>query len=566
MTYQVLARKWRPQVFEDVIGQEHITQTLTNAINTGRLAHAYLFSGSRGIGKTSVARIFAKAINCEQGEPGVPCNKCRSCTEITEGTSVDVQEIDGASNRGIDEIRELREGIKYMPSSSRYRIYIIDEVHMLTLQAFNALLKTLEEPPAHVKFIFATTEAHKVPATILSRCQRFDFKRIPLAQIVSHLEKIARDEGVEITSSGLSIIAREAEGSMRDAESLMDQVISFSGKRVEEKDITDILGIIDRDILFESSAAIIDGAADRCLEIVEKIYNSGYDIKEFYGALMEQFRNLLISLIAPEKHLLDMSETDRQEIARMAAKAGEHKLHLLLNFLINREEDLRFASNPRLILETTMIRLASLGDYLSFKEILNRLTALEKRLTGPLGDRYEAGSARPSDGGTPGDTKGSEGGGHGRARDRGKRKTWDDFLTFISKRNRAAHSILKEWRLVDFTGNTLEIERGDQSFSSRYFDDRERYEQLTGYCREFFQEDIQVKITGNRRAPAQPEKEQEKKILRRGSSADSGLPQTARDLLDLFDGKIVKNAPSSPGKLGPGEMKNQRRKTDERDA
>ena len=237
MVYEVLARKWRPQIFEDVIGQAHITQTLQNAIKGDRLAHAYLFSGARGVGKTSVARILAKAINCVEGEPGVPCNLCHSCTEITTGASVDVQEIDGASNRGIDEIRDLRETIKYMPSSSRFRVYIIDEVHMLTLPAFNALLKTLEEPPPHVKFIFATTESHKVPVTILSRCQKFDFKRIPLGLIVNQLGKITGEEGIEMSLSGMTLIAREAEGSMRDAESLLDQVVSFAGTKVEDKNI-----------------------------------------------------------------------------------------------------------------------------------------------------------------------------------------------------------------------------------------------------------------------------------------------------------------------------------------
>jgi len=253
MAYEVLARKWRPQVFQDVIGQEHITQTLINAINTERFAHAYLFSGARGVGKTSVARILAKAANCRQRSEGNPCNRCQSCIDITDGSSVDVQEIDGASNRGIDEIRELRENIKYMPSSGRFRVYIIDEVHMLTLPAFNALLKTLEEPPAHVKFIFATTEPHKVPVTILSRCQRFDFKRIPLVQLVDQLEKIARSEDINIDRSGICMIAREAEGGMRDAESLLDQVASYSGEKIEDRDIIDILGIIDRDLVFDIS-------------------------------------------------------------------------------------------------------------------------------------------------------------------------------------------------------------------------------------------------------------------------------------------------------------------------
>jgi len=443
MTYQVLARKWRPQLFQDVIGQEHITQTLMNAIKTDRLAHAYLFSGSRGIGKTSVARIFAKAINCEKGEPGIPCNICTSCTEITAGSSVDVQEIDGASNRGIDEIRELRESIKYMPSSSRYRIYIIDEVHMLTLPAFNALLKTLEEPPAHVKFIFATTESHKVPTTILSRCQRFEFKRIPLSQIISHLRKIAEDEGIEIGTPGLAIIAREAEGGMRDAESLLDQVISFSGQKVEEKDITDILGIIDRDIMFESSAAILEGAADRCLEVVEKIYNYGYDIKEFYRALMEQFRNLLISLIAPQKHLIDISESDREEIIRLAKTAGEEKLHLLLNFLISREEDLRFTSNPRLILETTMIKLCSLGDFLSFDDLLKKLTSLEKRLACSPVDDKQTNSERLSEPDAVWSQENRKSEAKGKPGHDQEDKTWDDFLSFLSTKSKAAFSILK---------------------------------------------------------------------------------------------------------------------------
>ncbi len=448
MSYEVLARKWRPQIFEDVIGQEHITRTLMNAIQTNRIAHAYLFSGSRGVGKTSVARIFAKAINCTEGEPGTPCNKCRSCLEITGGSSVDVQEIDGASNRGIDEIRELRDSIKYMPSSSRYRIYIIDEVHMLTLPAFNALLKTLEEPPDHVKFICATTETHKVPITIISRCQRYDFKRIPMVRITDHLRTIAKEEGIEIELSGIAIIAREAEGSMRDAESLMDQVISFAGRKITEKDITDILGIIDRNIIFETSAAMIEGSSEKCLEIVEKIYNHGHDIKEFYKTLMGQFRNLLMSTISTQDHLLDLSDRDKKEIQRQARTAGEEKLHAILNFLIHREENLKYSSSPRLILETTLIKLCHLDDFLSFGDLLKKVGALEKRLAGVTvqvdmniprqisdpakswagdGNRQETGKPVPAS--------------------IQKEKTWDDFLAFLAKKNGAMYAILKDWKL-----------------------------------------------------------------------------------------------------------------------
>ena len=552
MVYQVLARKWRPQLFQDVIGQEHINQTLMNAIKTGRLAHAYLFSGPRGVGKTSVARIFAKAINCDQGEPGIPCNKCRSCTEITDGSSVDVQEIDGASNRGIDEIRDLRESIKYMPSSSRYRIYVIDEVHMLTLPAFNALLKTLEEPPSHVKFIFATTESHKVPVTILSRCQRFDFKRIPAFQIISHMKRIADDEGIDIASSGLSVIAREADGSMRDAESLLDQVISFSGQKVEDKDITDILGIIDRDIIFESSAAILEGAADRCLEIVEKVYNYGYDIKEFYRALMQQFRNLLISLIAPQNDLIDISESDKDEIMRQAEMAGEQKLHLLLNFLINREEDLRFTSHPRLILETTMVRLCTLGDFLSFDDLLKKLTALEERLASSAGTKPAEVPERLSDPGAEwrqGDQDSSVAETDNQP---GGSKSWDDFLAFLATRSKAAHSVLKDWQLLKLTEETLEIEGRDESFSSSYFDDSDRYNQLIKFCGEFFEKDLQVKININHHTPDRAKKASKGKVFKRRGIRDSSLPKTAQDVLNLFEGQIIKEhpRPDKPDKRG----------------
>jgi len=535
MSYEVFARKWRPQVFEDVIGQEHITKTLINAIKAERLAHAYLFSGARGVGKTSVARILAKAINCTEGEPGIPCNKCHSCTEITNGTSVDVQEIDGASNRRIEEIRELRENIKYMPLSSRYRIYIIDEVHMLTREAFNALLKTLEEPPSHVKFLFATTDPHKVPVTILSRCQRFDFKRIPPGLIISQLEKIAEKEEIEIKRSGLNLIAREADGSMRDAESLLDQVVSYTGPTVEDKNILDILGIIDRDIIFETSLAIIEGSPVKCIEIVDRIYNYGYDIKEFYRALMDQFRNLLVSLIAPQNDLLEMTDSDRDEIKRQAEMAGSEKLQQSLNLLIAREENLKFTSHAKLVLETIMIKLCRLGEILSFDELIMKIETLEKRLSSfsSSGDNISAGHL--SDPGINWKTEEKGQDGPEMPGDKPEREDWDSLLTYLSSRNRAMSNVLKEWRLLNLTSDTLEIIRGGNSFSSSYLDEPERLNRLTGYCRKFFKRDIKIKMMANR------QNNNKKKDVPK--KEDSGFPQPVQEILQIFQGKIKEKIP-----------------------
>ena len=535
MSYEVLARKWRPQVFEDVIGQEHITQTLVNAIKTDRMAHAYLFSGARGVGKTSVARILAKAINCDEGEPGVPCNKCHSCVEITNGSSVDVQEIDGASNRGIDEIRELRENIKYMPSASRFRIYIIDEVHMLTLPAFNALLKTLEEPPAHVKFVFATTEPHKVPVTILSRCQRFDFKRIPLGKILKQLERIKKEEGIEISKSGLTLIAREAEGSMRDAESLLDQVVSFTGAKVEDKHISDILGIIDRELIFEASLAILEGSAEKCMEIVDRIYTYGYDIKEFYRVLMDQFRNLLVSLVAPENDLIDLTDTDKEEIDRQARMAGLEKLQQALNLLIVREPDLKLTSHPRLVLEIIMVKLCRLGDVLSFDQLLKKIDTLEKKVAA---FSVRSGSAgHLSDPGSDWEVEGRVADGLEMSPQIPKGQNWDDLLDHLASKNGAMANVLKEWRFLRLKGQTLEISRGDNPFSSSYLDEPERLSKFVEYCREFFGRDLKVKIVDDKEKHDRMDVSEREKANYKGKE-HSDLPQPVQDILQIFQGEI----------------------------
>lgn len=543
MAYEVLARKWRPQVFQEVVGQEHIIQTLVNAINTDRLAHAYLFSGARGVGKTSVARILAKALNCPNSVGGNPCNKCPSCEDITEGSSVDVQEIDGASNRGIDEIRELRENIRYMPQTGRYRVYIIDEVHMLTLQAFNALLKTLEEPPPHVKFVFATTEPHKVPITILSRCQRFDFKRLPIGRLIDQLTRITTEEGIEIKRSGLSIIAREADGSMRDAESLLDQVASYTGLKIEDKDINDILGIIDRDIIMETSQALIEGASGRCLEIVEKIYNYGYDIKEFYRAIMDQYRNLIVCLVAPASDLLDMTDDSIHELEIQAKKAGLEKLQQSLNILINREETLRFTSHTRLVLETIMVRICRLGDLLSFKELMEKISDLEKRLPvapvtyksmppGAVAEVQAVWDAKEEEAKDPEEEVALS-----------PEENWKKFMKFLTLKNAPMSKVLVEWNFKGFTGSSIELIRGESSFSSVYLDDEERMGKLTAYCREFFGRDIKIRIIGNgavnkAETPKAAAKDEPK------ARQYSDMPGPVQEVLKIFNGEIKEDAAS----------------------
>jgi len=519
MSYEVFARKWRPQVFEEVIGQEHIAQTLKRAILSDRLAHAYLFSGARGVGKTSVARIFAKALNCANPHEGNPCNVCTSCTEITQGSSVDVQEIDGASNRGIDEIRNLRDNIRYLPSHSTYRIYIIDEVHMLTLPAFNALLKTLEEPPAHVKFIFATTEPHKVPLTILSRCQRFDFKRIPLLQIQDQMKKITENEGITISGTSISILAREAQGSMRDAESLLDQVVSFAGSTVEDSSVMEVLGIIDRELLFKTTQAIIDGNGALCLDIVDEIYRYGYEIKEYYRELMVQFRNLIVSLLAQDpSRILDLSDHELNETKRQAQQAGIERLLHSVNFLITREADLRYTSNPRIAMEAILLKLAELKDYLSFSDLIGKLEDLERRIN-------QTAAPAPNESRlTMPDSQSSS----ANYRDHDDGDRWNAFLEYLNSKNRPMYNILKEWNPPAITEDKMEFPYGTGSFTASYFEDPEHFSQLSGYAHEFFHPNFKVVFSKHNGLSG----------TYKARKTDQ-VPDQVSDILDIFEGKIV---------------------------
>ena len=399
MEYRVLARKCRPQVFEDVLGQDHVVRTLQNAITQQRIAHAFLFSGPRGVGKTSVARILAKALNCESGPAPVPCNRCVHCLEITNGNAIDVREIDGASNRGIDEIRELRENVKFVPASCRYKIYIIDEVHMLTREAFNALLKTLEEPPAHVIFIFATTETQKVPATILSRCQCFDFRRIALRQIAQNLKNIAVSDGIRVSDGALSWIAEAGDGSLRDAQSIFDQVISYAGDEIADSAVEEILGRSDRRYLFSLSEAVLARDAGRCLKIIDDAYYAGLDMRYFFQTLLGHFRNLLFTGIAGGKgDLVELPAEEADKLKEQADGQSTDTLQRYLEILMSEEENVRRSQNPRLNLEAVLCRMAFLEPLIPIESVITRMEGLESR----LGGNPTSGTAGP-------ETKGSVG-------------------------------------------------------------------------------------------------------------------------------------------------------------
>jgi len=383
MTYLVLARKWRPSTWDNVIGQDHVTHTLRNAIAHQRLAHAYLFSGPRGVGKTSAARILAKALNCENPQDNAPCNTCSNCVEITEGRSVDVLEIDGASNRGIDEVRNLRENIRYTPARGQYRIYIIDEVHMLTTQAFNALLKTLEEPPSHALFIFATTEPHKVPATILSRCQRFDFKRIAMDEMVAHLSKICEAEGVAIDAEALHIIARKADGGLRDSQSILDQLISFSDKHITVEQVIQGLGLIDQELFFELSNAILSKDMAKGLTLVEQVVSSGYDIEEFLGGLAEHFRNWLLARSLKSTELIEASDDQKARFQDLSGKLEEGDLLRLIQIITDTRLSLKRVENPRLVLEVAVVKLIQMEKTVSIQDLLNQLSSGQAAVATP---------------------------------------------------------------------------------------------------------------------------------------------------------------------------------------
>lgn len=379
MAYKVLARKCRPQTFDEVIGQGHVTRTLKNAIRENRIAHAFLFTGERGVGKTSVARILAKALNCHTGPTDKPCNTCPSCTEITNSNAIDVHEIDGASNTGVDDIRTLRENVKYLPSRDRYKIYIIDEVHMLSKSAFNALLKTLEEPPDHVIFMFATTDPQKIPETIISRCLRFDFKRISANEIVRHLKNIAERENISVSSRGLSLIAREADGSMRDSQTIFERAISYCGNKIEDTGIEELLGHVDSQFIYRIMDAVCTDNAQACMDTIHDIYEYGVDFRKFYFALLEHLRDLIMvkTLQDPSK-TLDYSDEDLKKLQSLVEKIEIDALHRCFRLWFTAEGQITRSAFPKIAMEVSLLEMIQIKKAIPVDEIISRLDKLQQ--------------------------------------------------------------------------------------------------------------------------------------------------------------------------------------------
>ncbi|MDG4476057.1 DNA polymerase III subunit gamma/tau [Thiovibrio frasassiensis] len=572
MSYLVLARKWRPQNFDEVVGQQAVVRTLRNALTRNRVAHAMLFSGVRGVGKTTLARLMAKALNCQQGEPDVPCDQCESCTEIMAGNAIDLHEIDGASNRGIQEIRELKENIRFFPAKGRYKIIIIDEVHMLTTEAFNALLKTLEEPPAHVYFMFATTELHKIPITILSRCQRYELKRVPFAELVAFFAKIAEAEKVAISARALEMIAREAEGSVRDGLSLLDQIFSFGGSEVSDGDVAQVLGLVDRGIYENLARALLVGDLAGCLEIFAQSQAAGMDLKRFANDLLGFFRGLLIAKVkANPEELLDLSDQELAAIKDIAAGASQETLYHYFSLLLKGTEEMQYSSRPRLALEMAFVRATQAGQIVPTATLLGRLdgllagaVSLPVRAAGgiapaistaepePVAPRPASrpSGAAPSSGLQPeqkkneiADTPTSSPGQFGHSSPvaasppvREVKRDWEAFVGYVKERKRWMAPVLQLCAMARDEGNELVLKFDDPS-DCKLLQEHDNLKLLQSFALDFFQHDFRVvfKVRGAPAAEDGGGDEAESLLAERRVLANEPMVQMAAE---IFGGQV----------------------------
>lgn len=537
MSYQVFARKWRPQVFEDVVGQGHITKTLQNAISTNRLAHAFLFSGPRGVGKTTTARILAKALNCKKGPTPTPCGTCDPCLETAAGTSVDVIEIDGASNRGIEHIRELRETVKYAPVGGKYKVYVIDEVHMLTNEAFNALLKTLEEPPPQVIFIFATTEPQKIPATIHSRCQRYGFKRISLTEIASKLREITDKEGIKVSDQGLNQIARAAEGSMRDSQSLLDQAVSYSGMDIRNEDLQAILGAVAQETLKIFADGLLARDASGLLRQIDTLLEQGQDMRQFLAGVVEHIRNLIITRIAKDSGpIIELPAADLETIKQQASGIDIERLIMLFDSLSSTLEEMRWSPHQRFTLEIGLVKACSVATLKPLAEVLDRMKSLEAQLgahsqgaagkpeairerpTGYAASARSTASAPTTSAGAvslPGDP-------------------WGTILTMLKHKKASLASVLGHSKLLNNAADILVVGIKGTNFQLELAEQKESRELVEQLATEALGRRVQV----NYQLLTEVKKIQPKGALLKKTAPEEQDP-FLKDTLSIFNGQII---------------------------
>lgn len=551
MSYLSFARKYRPQTFDEIIGQGHIATTLKNAIAMDRVAHAYLFTGPRGVGKTSTARILAKSLNCEKGPTEKPCGTCGPCKEISQGTGMDVIEIDGASNRGIDEIRNLRENVKFAPGRGKFRIYIIDEIHMLTQEAFNALLKTLEEPPLHVKFIFATTRPYKVLPTIISRCQRFDFRKIPTEDIVKKLEFIREREKLDVNDEAILLTAKSSDGSMRDAEVILDQLLSFTKGKVKRDDVAKVLGLMEQDILFDLADCVINNEKEKVLSIINDLVNSGKDPIFITTSIITHFRNLMAAKVAEKdgvKSYTALSEENCRRLEEQSRKLSLDEI-LYVTYTLSAAMDLiRKTSLGRIPLEISLVKLTERKRLASIKEILERLSAIEKRL--PAYSREESmlspeiteppAEPAPMSKPKPAIAKEEVSVEKDILLFQKIKESWQGILNFIRSKKISVATYLSEGELLKVKDNVLAVGfNKDNSLHKEELEKDTNKKFIEEAIRSVLGEDVFLTVETAETEEPSERAEPQKSEAEGSTPARKGLEPIVESALDKFGGKII---------------------------